>query len=221
MRRRLVVISPHLDDAVLGCSALLARHHDAMVVTVFAGRPPASAPLPPWDEAAGFRAGDDVIGTRRAEDRAALEMLGAAPRWLPFLDAQYGESPGVDTIVPALDSELTAAGPATVCVPLGLFHSDHVLTHAAALRLRARYPGLRWLAYEEPMYRRVPGALADRLASMKAAGIAAAPLGSCPVPSRKTEAMACYASQLRALGTPGRPGVTDALAPERYWTLTA
>jgi len=221
MTRRLVVISPHLDDAVLGCSALLARHDDAVVVTVFAGRPSASAPLPPWDEAAGFRPGDDVIGTRRSEDRAALEILGAAPRWLPFLDAQYGESPGVDTIVPALDSELTAARTASVCIPLGLFHSDHVLTHVAALRLRARYPGWRWLAYEEPMYRCVPGAVDDRLASMKAAGITATPLASVPVPSRKAEAMACYASQLRALGTPGRPGVADALLPERYWALTA
>src|SRR5688572_275971 len=178
MRRRLVVISPHLDDAVLGCSALLARHHDAVVVTVFAGRPPASAPLTPWDEAAGFRAGDDVIGTRRAADRAALEMLRAEPLWLPFPDATYGQSQGIEAIVPALDSALRAAGATSVCIPLGLFHSDHILTHAAGLRLLARYPSWRWLAYEEAMYRRVPGVLDDRLASVKASGITATPLGS-------------------------------------------
>jgi LmbE family N-acetylglucosaminyl deacetylase len=218
---RLVVVSPHLDDGVLGCSALLATHPAAVVMTVFAGRPLASARLPPWDEAAGFRPGDDVVGARRAEDRAALDVLGAGPVWLSFLDSQYGDSPAVDAIVPVLESALTDAGPATVCIPLGLFHSDHVLTHAAALRVLTRHQHWRWLAYEEPMYRRVPGALDNRLAALKSAGIAATLDQSAAPPAQKPRAMACYASQLRALGTPGRPGFADAFAPERYWTLAA
>jgi LmbE family N-acetylglucosaminyl deacetylase len=218
---RLVVVSPHLDDGVLGCSALLAAHPAAVVMTVFAGRPLASARLPPWDEAAGFRPGDDVVGARRAEDRAALDVLGAGPVWLSFLDSQYGDSPAVDAIVPVLESALTDAGPATVCIPLGLFHSDHVLTHAAALRVLTRHQHWRWLAYEEPMYRRVPGALDNRLAALKSAGIAATLDQSAAPPAQKPRAMACYASQLRALGTPGRPGFADAFAPERYWTLAA
>jgi LmbE family N-acetylglucosaminyl deacetylase len=217
---RLVVVSPHLDDGVFGCSALLAADGDAVGVTVFAGRPPAPAPLPPWDEAAGFRAGDDVIGVRRAEDRAALQVFGAQPVWLPFLDAQYGQSPGVAAIVPALESALTALDTATVCIPLGLFHSDHVLAHTAALIVLRRHRTWQWVAYEEPMYRRVPGALTDRLAALCSAGIVVTPLGSVPSPERKREAVACYASQLRALATPGRPGVADALGPERYWALT-
>lgn len=218
---RLVVVSPHLDDGVLGCSALLAAHVEVVVMTVFAGRPPASASLPPWDAAAGFRAGDDVVGARRAEDRAALHVFGAEPVWLPFLDAQYGESPAVEAIVPVLVSELTAVDAATVCIPLGLFHSDHVLAHTAALAVLRRHPGWRWVAYEEPMYCRVPEALTDRLASLRTAGIAATPLGSLPPPERKWDAMSCYASQLRALGRPGGPGFADALGPERYWALTA
>jgi LmbE family N-acetylglucosaminyl deacetylase len=218
---RLVVVSPHLDDGVLGCSALLAQHPAAIVMTVFAGRPPASTPLPPWDEAAGFRPGDDVVGARRAEDRAALDILDAEPVWLSFLDSQYGDSPAVDAIVPALESALMDAVPATVCIPLGLFHSDHLLTHAAALHVLARHAHWRWLAYEEPMYRRVPGSLDDRLASLKSAGIAATLYQSAAPPADKPRAMACYASQLRALRTPGRPGFADALAPERYWALAA
>ena len=221
MSGRLVVVSPHLDDGVLGCSGLLSRYDSAVVVTIFAGRPPASAPLPPWDEAAGFRPGDDVIGARRAEDRAALEMFGAEPVWLPFLDSQYGDSPAVDAIVPVLESALGAAPMRTVCIPLGLFHSDHLLAHAAALRLLRRRPRWQWLAYEEPMYRRVPGALDARLAALAAAGIGVRLFGSAAAPADKPRALACYASQLRALGTPGRPGHADALAPERYWTLTA
>ena len=220
MTTRLIVISPHLDDGVLGSSALLAAHPEAVVVTVFAGRPPRSMPLPPWDEAAGFHAGDDVVGARRAEDRAALSCFGATPVWLPFLDAQYGESPADDAVTATLDAALSAAATTTVCVPLGLFHTDHALAHRAALRILPRRSEWRWLAYEEPMYRRVPGALAERLAALRAAGITAEPLAGAPAPSQKRRALECYASQLRALGTPGRPGFADALAPERYWALS-
>jgi LmbE family N-acetylglucosaminyl deacetylase len=220
MTSRLVAISPHLDDAVLGCSALLAAYPGAIVVTVFAGRPPDGTPLPAWDEAAGFRAGDDVVGIRRTEDRAALHTLGARPRWLDFLDAQYGDPPAVDAIVPALESAIGSADAAIVGIPLGLFHSDHALAHAAALALLRRHPEWRWLAYEEPMYRRVPGALDDRRAALRKAGVTANALDRVRAPRRKRRALACYASQLRALRTPGRPGVADALAGERYWELT-
>lgn len=221
MSGRLVVVSPHLDDGVLGSSALLSQHVAPVVLTVFAGRPPASTPLPPWDEAAGFRPGDDVVGARRAEDRAALDVLGAEPIWLPFLDSQYEKSPAVEAIVPVLEAALAHANPATVCIPLGLFHSDHALAHAAALGVFPRHPRWQWLAYEEPMYRRVAGALDDRLASLQSAGIDVTLFASAAPPANKSRAMACYASQLRALGTPGRPGFADALAPERYWVLSA
>ncbi len=47
---RVVVVSPHLDDAVLGCGQLLAAWPGATVVTVFAGKP-AVYPTPQreWD----------------------------------------------------------------------------------------------------------------------------------------------------------------------------
>jgi LmbE family N-acetylglucosaminyl deacetylase len=218
---RLVVVSPHLDDGVFGCSAMLTSHADPIVVTVFAGKPPPSATVRPWDEAAGFRAGDDVVGVRQAEDRAALARLGAAPVWLPFLDSQYGDSPEVETIIPALEAALLVAGADVVCIPLGLFHSDHDLAHRAALDVLVRHPAWRWLAYEEPMYRRVPGAVNARLTALARAGIDAELIGSVRPPREKPRAMRCYASQLRALRTPGRPGFTDALAPERYWALRA
>jgi LmbE family N-acetylglucosaminyl deacetylase len=89
---RLIVVSPHLDDAVLGCGHLLAQRPGAVVITVFAGRPPRRERVTPWDAAAGFGPGDDVVGARRMEDRRALGALGARPLWLPFLDAQYGPS---------------------------------------------------------------------------------------------------------------------------------
>jgi LmbE family N-acetylglucosaminyl deacetylase len=220
VRAPLVAVSPHLDDAVLGCGALLAHHPGAVVVTVFAGRPPAGHPLTPWDEAAGFRAGDDIVGARRAEDLAALRRLRARPAWLDFLDAQYGDSPAVDTIAAALEHALHAAEPATVCIPLGLFHSDHALVHAAAITLLPRHGDWRWVAYEEPMYRLVPDLLPERLASLRNAGVTAVPLDGMPTSETKRDAIACYTSQLRALAAPTGPGYDDALAPERYWALS-
>jgi LmbE family N-acetylglucosaminyl deacetylase len=217
----LVAVSPHLDDAVLGCGALLAAHPRSTVITVFAGRPPRGMPVPPWDRAAGFVDGEDVIGARRAEDRAALGTLGAEPVWLDFLDAQYGPPPPVGSIATNLEAALLRTAPATVCIPLGLFHSDHALAHAAALALVRRYRGWCWLAYEEAMYRRVPGALEARLDALRRAGIDAAPLAGLAAPADKRRALACYRSQLRALATPGRPGHADALEPERYWRLGA
>ena len=69
---RVVVCSPHFDDAALGAAHLLIAHPGSTVVTVFGGRP-ARYPDPPteWDALGGFRAGHDVVGLRREEDRAA------------------------------------------------------------------------------------------------------------------------------------------------------
>jgi LmbE family N-acetylglucosaminyl deacetylase len=43
--QRLLVVSPHCDDAVLSCGSLLETHPGSAVVTVFAGTQPAGQPL--------------------------------------------------------------------------------------------------------------------------------------------------------------------------------
>jgi LmbE family N-acetylglucosaminyl deacetylase len=218
-----VVVSPHLDDGVFSCGQLLADHPGSVVVTLFAGRPPAGAGLTEWDAAAGFRAGEDVIAARRREDCAALRLLGARPVWLDFRDSQYGDTPGVGALAGALDAALDATGLPAVFVPLGLFHSDHRLAHEAALGLVRRRPGRDWYAYADALYRHIPGLVDDRLRALAAAGFAVAPIETTPTPAGevKRRAVAAYRSQLRALATPGRPGHADAFAPERYWRLAA
>lgn len=218
----LLVISPHLDDAVFACGALLAEHAGATVATVFAGRPSETERLREWDHASGFSPGDDVIGARRAEDCNALALLGATPLWLDFLDSQYGATPRVEEIAIALQEVLKRHAPQTVLFPLGLFHSDHVLTYTAAMELMSRDMRHEWLAYEDALYRRVPETLETRLNHLKAAGWHAEPLSvqsSATARALKRQAVQAYGSQLRALATPGRPGHEDLEEEESFWRL--
>jgi len=227
---RILVISPHLDDGVFSCAELLAAHPGSMVLTIFAGVPDEFDELTDWDAACGFASARQAIATRRAEDRAALDLLHAEPCWLDFCDSQYRRdnyhaesgTGAVDEIATRLRDALHESRAQTILVPCGLFHDDHRLAHAATLPVLRDAPQNNWLAYEEAQYRRVPGTLQQRLAALAVAGVTATPID---VPlhrgaQTKREAVHRYASQLRGLSTPGRPGYLDVFAPERYWRLT-
>lgn len=220
---RILVVSPHLDDAVFACGRLLASAAGAVVATLFAGRPPAGTGWSEWDGAAGFAAGDDVIAVRRDEDRQALGLLDAWPLWLELVDSQYGASPSLDEVAAQLRRLLMQCLPESVFFPLGLFHSDHRLSHAAALVLIDRCSGCRWFAYEDAFYRRLPGLRDERIAELLRAGRAPRPLRfaeAADAAARKRRAVACYRSQLTALATPGRPGHEDLAAAEGYWQVS-
>jgi len=88
-----LVVSPHLDDAMLSCAALFQRRRPADVLNVFAGspRPAVSAE---WDRLCGFADSDEAGAARRAEERAAFAGLAVDVGYLPLLDSQYtGEAP--------------------------------------------------------------------------------------------------------------------------------
>lgn len=218
---KLLVLSPHLDDAAFGCGRLLASVPGAVVATVFAGRPAAGAPLTDWDRAAGFEAGDDVVGLRREEDRQALGILDARPRWLDLRDSQYGGAPEA-AVSDGLQSLFADCHPDTILIPLGLFHSDHRLVRRVALALLDLCPDRRWLIYEDALYRALDGLRDQGIAGLRRRGLSPTPLrfveaaGAAP---RKQAAVACYRSQLRALATPGRPGHRGLRAPEAYWEI--
>lgn len=223
---RIVVVSPHLDDAVLGCGSLLALHPGATVVTVFTGRPD-RYPDPPteWDAQCGFGPGDDVLGAREREDAAALASLRAVPVRLGFVEHQYlPRSAWVsgDAIADALEVAIRAAEPSAVFVPFGLGNPDHDATHDAAMRVRARFGEPAWFCYEDMGYKHIPGLLAWRVARLFVAGTwptpAALPVD--PDPARKRAAVDCYPSQLRALEAQWRVGAKLAApAPEQCWRL--
>jgi LmbE family N-acetylglucosaminyl deacetylase len=219
---RLLVVSPHLDDAVFGCGELLAAHPGCVVVTVFAGWSNPLRPLTEWDAAAGFAPGDDVMRARKVEDRVALERLAAKPRWLEFQDRQYASSPPAESVARVLREVLQVDAPTSVMLPLGLFHADHMLASDAGLQLMHGDRERQWFAFEDAIYRRVPGLIQKRLASLLARDVQATPvqLLSTRHLDRKRSAVDSYASQLRALGASGRPGYDDVFAGESYWRLS-
>jgi LmbE family N-acetylglucosaminyl deacetylase len=218
---KIVVISPHLDDAVFACAELIAGKTGTVVATIFAGMPSDFAACTSWDAASGFDSARQAVACRREEDRNALEILDAMPLWLDFLDSQYGCTPTVDSVADALKEILRQHDPDTVMIPAGLFHSDHRLAHDAALAARTHYPGKKWLSYEDALYRRIPGLLQQRLATLAAADIVATPAAfeNTDRTERKHRAVQCYASQLQALAACHQTGYADVSAPERYWTL--
>lgn len=236
---RLLIVSPHFDDAVFSCGALLAAHDDAAVVTVFSGTP--SHPdfpnaLTDWDRDCGFRTSADAMRVREREDDAALERLGAEAVRLGFHDDQYvqagiGTAPAHDAMVAAIDATIVSLGATIVVMPLGLFHTDHDRVHQACVTMLRRRDGLKWLAYEDALYRRMPGRVQQRLALLQQLQIEATPAfphfggtGSdhhlLVVDGRalaKREAVAAYDSQLRAFGP---SGYSDVAQPEHYWHLS-
>lgn len=104
----LVVLSPHLDDAVLSCggrlAATAAAGGRALVVTIFAGDDPVS-PVNPlagelrrvWNLPAG-----EVIAARRGEDLEACRRLGVDALHWRFPEALYRASAAGAPLYPTL-----------------------------------------------------------------------------------------------------------------------
>ena len=225
---RVVVVSPHLDDAVLGCSQLLASVPGSTVVTVFAGNPPAyPEPMRPWDVNSGFAPGDDVMETRRKEDHAALTVLDASPVHLDFVEYSYnpGDRPTPpEEIAPRLAETLRTLEPTLVCAPFGLANPDHDVVHRACMLVRDEYPDASWWCYEDFGYKHIPGMLAWRVSQLFRQSLWPTPV--CPPiqpdDSRKQRAVACYPTQVRALESDWN--VSEKLAapaPEQYWRIEA
>lgn len=216
----MLVISPHLDDAVFSCGEWIAAHPGCTVLTVFAGAPAEARHSTAWDRRCGFDNAADAVAARRHEDRVALSLLGAKPLWLSFADSQY-EEPADDTAIAAALAEVLRAHPdEPVLLPLGLFHADHLQVHRAAALARREIPGDEAYVYEDALYRRQRGLLQKRLAELQAGGVTLTPARRAipPAPALKQRAVQAYASQLRALAA---GAVEDTSLPERCWCIDA
>ncbi|HZQ97706.1 MAG TPA: PIG-L family deacetylase [Chloroflexota bacterium] len=238
-RYRHVFVEPHFDDVALSCGGSVqvfaARGEPVLVVTLFAGDPGRAAVVTEFaaGQHARWGAADDPIAQRRAEQQAALDLLGADWLPMPWLDAIYrgeqyrsddelfgvvkpGDAKLVDEIAARL-SDLARLHPEAIWrAPMAV--GNHV-DHQIALRASAALPGL--LLYEDfPYVAREPDALAKRVAEL---GAHEGPIVSLAADllERKVEAIARYRSQIATLfgdGAAMEQAVRAYFASgERYW----
>jgi len=95
----LVVVSPHLDDAVLSCGALISYAAGRIPVTVAtlfteAGPPPYTLSARQYLRQVGARDAESLYRLRRAEDRTALEPMGINCVHAGLIEAQYRRRTG-------------------------------------------------------------------------------------------------------------------------------
>jgi LmbE family N-acetylglucosaminyl deacetylase len=129
----IVVLSPHLDDAVFSCWHVLASSQDVAAINVFAAVPPAGANVPPWDRMTGAEDSSARMRARLEEDRAALAIAGRAAEQLDFLESQYRDG-APEGLLAALEPRLPRGARMLAPAAIG-GHSDHVLVRDAALAL--------------------------------------------------------------------------------------
>jgi len=215
-------LSPHLDDAVLSCGGhimqLVRAGQVVRVVTVFAGDAPAAevAAASPFVQELHTRweLGLYPSAARRAEDRAALGILGARVTHLPFPDCVYRLGRMDAPLYPLRDSIFGMVAPietdliedvvhtlrrlrvprdATVYLPLTAgHHVDHQIVRAAG----ERWAALRWqvVYYEDYPYAEQPdevtAALDQDTLESESVQLDEASLAA------KVAAIACYRSQI-------------------------
>jgi LmbE family N-acetylglucosaminyl deacetylase len=223
-----VVVSTHLDDAVLSLGGLMwtRRREGArqVVVTVFAGEPPTPSPPSTWDRSCGFRDGAAAAAARRREDVAALGLLGVEHLHLPHPDRPYRT--GLDAalvggqLLDVTDDDTDVYVPAAIGA-----HPDHVLVRDAVMGAMAGAGERRMWAYADLPY----ASLADGwMATPPRPPALPFPSAGVPVPlqldteswQQKVRAVLCYASQLSTLGVqfgaflaPGGPLQREMICP--------
>jgi LmbE family N-acetylglucosaminyl deacetylase len=166
MKRRVLFISPHLDDAVLSCAATIAqavnRGHDVLVVTCF------SSP--------GCLINDSLqchYQRRKQDDINALSVLGARSLHLDFVDAPFRhatyngfstilfhhtlpeiERPLAEEIVKKLNDVITPFD--ILYFPLGVGgHIDHHIVFESSRLISQKNSDIK--LYEEIPYALIPG----------------------------------------------------------------
>ncbi len=161
-----IYLSPHYDDASLSCGGVIHRQtlagQSALVVTVCADPPPPNEPLSPFAQKIHQQWGnpEDVIATRREEDRVSMGILGVDYLRLHLSDCIYRGQPAqrewyynngdelfgqihpaelalVDEITDTLIKLVPDGDKAVIYGPLTVGnHVDHQLVYAATKQLQ-------------------------------------------------------------------------------------
>jgi LmbE family N-acetylglucosaminyl deacetylase len=164
---QVVILSPHLDDAVLSVGALIARlaaeGSQVEVWTLFSSGPQ-------FGQIAADRRAFSNYATRRAEDERALARLGAGHRWFdlreriwrdppiskvlhlfrtPDSDAAFTNLESIEEVIVAL----LARPEVQIYAPLGVGnHYDHVEVALSAIRALIERAAFDRLLFYEDFY---------------------------------------------------------------------
>jgi LmbE family N-acetylglucosaminyl deacetylase len=204
-----VVVSTHLDDAVLSVFSVLGP--GTTVVTVFAGFPPAGA-LTEWDRLTGATDSRDCVAERRIEDAAAIARTGAEAVHLDFADEQYVDMGLMPAPVPAdvADALRPYVGDGEVYVPAGIGNKDHVRVRDAVLPV---WPGAVLYA-DLPYTLRDGWELPENLPRRETTHVVLDE----SVAAAKLDAVRAYETQVAHLESIFGDFVTaDGLGRERFW----
>ena len=220
----IVVISTHLDDAVLSCAQLINATSDVTVVTVLAGAPE-EFHEGYNSQTTGESFAPHAMKIRRDEDARAMSMLSADYVWLDLLENDYlGSHPrsnDTQEIREALSHVLNERRPRTVLSPLGLFHPDHLAVSNACLEL-ATQSEFEWYLYlDMPYGLAIPKLVPERLATIDTSVNLATPDTFSGDPDIKRDVMKLYVSQFAPTRRNHRRGFKATMkASERYWKIT-
>lgn len=117
-----LVVAPHLDDALLSAFALATSGTSTSVLTVFDGEPERPV-VTSWDLVCSLRDSAEAMALRRAENDEAMRRSGCAHHSLGLIDQQYLDGPRpaaeADKIREAVRSWLNEVGNGIVAVPAG------------------------------------------------------------------------------------------------------
>lgn len=111
----LVVVSPHLDDAVLSVAGLLrTAAPKALVLTIFTEATPQSDPT--WSRMTGFDTPMEEYEARRQEDLQAMRFLGCAFQHAGLRVGELQEESARLATQAVLDSVARAPASTTLCL---------------------------------------------------------------------------------------------------------
>jgi LmbE family N-acetylglucosaminyl deacetylase len=205
-----VVLSPHLDDAVLSIGATINSLRrggaDVVLVTAFAGDPRREARASYWDAKRGVGDKARAVALRQAEDDAAVGLLDIKAVNLPFDDFAYAPPRDPDAMFAAMQPQLEDAD--MVFIPgWPLLHADH--RYLSVLVLQRLVNGVLFF-YEERPYSALPLRIVRRMVRGRTVPSITHETG-CDLIWRpsltraedfaaKRAAVACYQGELAALG---------------------
>ncbi|HEX2252205.1 MAG TPA: PIG-L family deacetylase [Thermoanaerobaculia bacterium] len=174
-----LLVSPHVDDEVLGCGGVL----DERFHVHYCG-------VEPFREVSGEE--------RRAEARAAAELLGFT---FSLDDDRAVNAYRVEELVGRIEVLVAEHRPATVLLPCASYNQDHRAVLDAGLTALRPHDRNPWVA-NVLLYEQVHAVLWPHREDLTA-GRAFQPTLLVPIDlERKLAAYRCHASQLRAMRSP-------------------